>query len=113
MSSDKAITASEHDVPAYEKRAVAVNGVNPLHEYREDEGYIIDVESGEEAEERRYKTAHDGHTRLIPQPSDDPRDPLNWSWGKKHLILIVVACAALLPDYGSATGAVTLIPQAA
>jgi hypothetical protein len=69
---------------------------------------------------------------LIPQPSDDPNDPLNWSQTKKNIILGVVSFtgmlirstapidiqklnndAALLPDYGSATGAVTLIPQAA
>ncbi len=79
-----------------------------LHEFRENEGYIIDTESGD-----GVKVAADGHTRLIPQPSDDPRDPLNWSWGKKHLVLIVVSLTAFLPDYGSATGAVTLLAQAA
>ena len=79
-----------------------------LHEYQENEGYIIDAETGE-----GVKVAADGHTRLIPQPSDDPRDPLNWSWGKKHLILIIVSLTAFLPDYGSATGAVTLLAQAA
>lgn len=83
--------------------------INRLHEYREDEGYVIDTESGEGG----YKLTADGHTRLIPQPSDDPNDPLNWSWGQKHLVLFIVAAAAFLPDYGSATGAVTLIPQAA
>ncbi len=79
-----------------------------LHEFRENEGYIVDTESGD-----GVKLAKDGHTRLIPQPSDDPRDPLNWSWSKKHLMLIIVSLTAFLPDYGSATGAVTLIPQAA
>ncbi|KAL8632435.1 hypothetical protein Q9189_001810 [Teloschistes chrysophthalmus] len=56
------------------------------------------------------KTSEDGHI-LYPQPSDDPNDPLNWSWGKKHLILFVISATSFLPDYGSATGAVTLIPQ--
>lgn len=49
---------------------------------------------------------------LIPQPSEDPNDPLNWSQGRKNLILFVISATALLADYGSATGAVTLIPQA-
>lgn len=40
------------------------------------------------------------------------QDPLNWSWAKKHLILFIISATAFLPDYGSATGAVTLIPQA-
>lgn len=82
---------------------------NNPHEYHENEGYVID--DSEEGEGVRY--AEDGHTRLIPQPSDDPNDPLNWSWRKKHIILFVVAAAAFLPDYGSATGAVTLQAQAA
>ncbi|KAL9578112.1 MAG: hypothetical protein Q9203_007211 [Teloschistes exilis] len=56
------------------------------------------------------KASEDGHI-LYPQPSDDPNDPLNWSWGKKHLILFVISATSFLPDYGSATGAVTLIPQ--
>ena len=55
--------------------------------------------------------AKDGHTVLLPQPSSDPNDPLNWSTFKKHLILIIISCTALLPDYGSATGAVTLLQQ--
>ncbi|KAL9576587.1 MAG: hypothetical protein Q9212_006977 [Teloschistes hypoglaucus] len=56
------------------------------------------------------KTSEDGHI-LYPQPSDDPNDPLNWSWSKKHLILFIISATSFLPDYGSATGAVTLIPQ--
>ena len=58
-----------------------------------------------------YQLANDGKTVLIPQPSSDPNDSLNWSWQKKHTILFVIAATAFLPDYGSATGAVTLIPQ--
>lgn len=42
----------------------------------------------------------------------NPDDPLNWSSLKKHAILFSISFAALLPDYGSAVGAVTLIPQA-
>ncbi|KAF3763206.1 hypothetical protein M406DRAFT_331747 [Cryphonectria parasitica EP155] len=91
-------------------RGLNKTGTNGLHEFREDEGYIIDDSEGGGA---GIKLAEDGHTRLIPQPSDDPRDPLNWSWKKKHAILFVIAAAAFLPDYGSATGAVTLELQAA
>jgi len=78
-----------------------------LHEHSEREGYVVDKESGTQG-----KVAKDGHTVLIPQPSDNPNDPLNWSWNKKHLILFVVSLTAFLPDYGSATGAVTLLGQA-
>ncbi|PNS20561.1 hypothetical protein CAC42_6011 [Sphaceloma murrayae] len=81
-----------------------------LHEYNESEGYIADVDAGLRGD---LKTTKDGHTVLIPQPSDDPKDTLNWSPVKKHVVLFIISFAAFLPDYGSATGAVTLLPQAA
>ncbi|KAK9773315.1 hypothetical protein SCAR479_10044 [Seiridium cardinale] len=81
-----------------------------LHEYKDDEGYDVNIEEGTSG---ALKLAKDGRTKLIPQPSDDPSDPLNWSSRKKNLCLLIVAFTALLPDYGSATGAVTLLPQAA
>ncbi|KAI1273942.1 major facilitator superfamily domain-containing protein [Xylaria sp. FL0933] len=81
-----------------------------IHEFKESVGYEVDVDSAEGDD--TVKLAKDGHTRLIPQPSEDPADPLNWRQRKKNIILLIIAFAALLPDYGSATGAVTLIPQA-
>lgn len=81
-----------------------------LHEYKESEGYVTRIDTEHQG---NLKTAHGGNTVLIPQPSDDPQDPLNWSTVKKHIILFIISFAAFLPDYGSATGAVTLIPQAA
>jgi predicted MFS family arabinose efflux permease len=86
---------------------LVIENVGDLHEYNEKEGYII-TDTGHV----NLKRARDGQTILLPQPSDDPRDPLNWSWTKKHLILIIISMSAFLPDYGSATGAVTLLPQA-
>lgn len=52
------------------------------------------------------------HIVLIPQPSDDPQDPLNWTSTKKHALLAIVVACSFLPDYGSVTGAATLAPQA-
>jgi hypothetical protein len=79
----------------------------------EENGYIVDVSLIQDKTlVERLKLAPDGHTVLIPQPSDDPQDPLNWSSFKKHVILIIISATAFLGDYGSATGAVTLIPQA-
>lgn len=57
------------------------------------------------------KTAADGHTILIPQPSTDPNDPLNWPPMKKHLTLFVLSVVAFMPDFVSATSIVTLLPQ--
>ncbi|SCN91481.1 related to monophenol monooxygenase [Fusarium fujikuroi] len=59
------------------------------------------------------RLAEDGHTVLLPQPTDDPNDPLNWSSRKKHLILLVVAWAALTSDLTSAAGSAPVILQAA
>ena len=57
------------------------------------------------------KTTNDGHTVLIPQPSDDPNDPLNWSQSRKNIILLVVSATAFLADFGSSMGAVTSVVQ--
>ncbi len=84
-----------------------------LEAWGEEHGYVLDVEVLKTitANWRNYQLANDGKTVLIPQPSSDPNDTLNWSRLKKHTILFVIAATAFLPDYGSATGAVTLIPQ--
>lgn len=73
--------------------------------------HVLDVnELG--AEERGLRTARDGKTVLIPQPSSDPNDPLNWSSVKKHVILFVITMVAFMPDFGSSIGIVALLPQA-
>lgn len=64
------------------------------------------------AEGQSLKTAPDGKTVLIPQPSSDPNDPLNWSSLKKHVILFVITFVAFTPDFGSTIGIVALLPQA-
>lgn len=75
----------------------------------ERDGYLVN--DATLAHDQGLKTAADGQTILIPQPSDSPNDPLNWTSFRKHLILIIISCTAFLPDYGSATGAVTLVAQ--
>ena len=76
----------------------------------EKEGYILDTRQLKSSE--HYKLASDRTTVLIPQPTDNPNDPLNWSYAKKRSVLLIISVTALLPDYGSGTGAATLIPQA-
>jgi hypothetical protein len=48
--------------------------------------------------------AHDVQTVLIPQPSNDQDDPLNWSWPKKHLILLTLCTSAFLADFQAGAG---------
>lgn len=45
------------------------------------------------------KTTKDGKTLLIPQPSDDLNDPLNWSWLKKHAVLAALLPGCFLTDW--------------
>ena len=85
-----------------------------LETYGEEHGYPLDVAVLKEITPKweQYQLSQDSRTVLIPQPSsDDPNDPLTWSWKKKHILLFVIAATAFLPDYGSAVGAVTLLPQ--
>ncbi|KAJ5750818.1 hypothetical protein N7533_007846 [Penicillium manginii] len=104
MSVDSVKTDSDAHMEKVTPNTPAVD----LEAIGEREGYILDTTL---AQNQDLKTTADGKTILIPQPSDSPNDPLNWSPFRKHLILIIISCTAFLPDYGSATGAVTLVPQ--
>ena len=57
-------------------------------------------------------TSSDGKTILIPQPSDDSNDPLNWSQRKKNIMLTVLSISAAMPDVASSMGIIALLPQA-
>ena len=94
------VLGEEKSAPA---QAVDAFGDNGAH--------VLDVHQLK-AGEAGVKTASDGHTVLIPQPSSDPSDPLNWSPVKKHTILLVISVVAFMADFGSSMGIVTLLPQA-
>ncbi|RMZ10337.1 hypothetical protein D0860_03863 [Hortaea werneckii] len=74
-------------------------------------GYVLDADKVT-TDDVSLKTAKDGHTILVPQPSENPNDPLNWPWWKKHAILLTISFVSFLPDFGTAMGSVTQIPQA-
>ena len=77
----------------------------------DDAGHVLEAKQlGAESE--GLQTTPDKKNILIPQPSGDPNDPLNWSSLKKHTILLVVTVTAFLPDFGSSMGIVALLPQA-
>lgn len=79
--------------------------------YGKNGAHVLDVHQLQ-AGDAGVKTASDGKTVLIPQPSSDPNDPLNWSPVKKHIILTVISIVAFMPDFGSSMGIVTLLHQA-
>ena len=74
------------------------------------QGYALDVERYSAAS--KIKTASDGRTVLIPQPSDSSDDPLNWSAKRKAIMLGIVAFIGFLPDFGAGVSIVAIIPQA-
>ncbi|KAK3115288.1 hypothetical protein LTR53_005511 [Teratosphaeriaceae sp. CCFEE 6253] len=73
-------------------------------------GVLLDVEG---SDAHGLKLAKDGHTVLLPQPTDLDSDPLNWSSSRKHLILFTVAFGALCADFTSAAGTATIFLQGA
>ncbi|KZT37208.1 putative MFS transporter [Sistotremastrum suecicum HHB10207 ss-3] len=77
----------------------------------DEKATVFEKDSASSHSKEDLKLAKDGHTILIPQPSDDPDDPLNWSPKKKYAILAVITAMSFIPDYGSSTGAVTLFQQ--
>lgn len=76
----------------------------------DDVGRVLDVHQFRAGSED-LKTAADGQTVLVPQPSTDPNDPLNWHPLKKHVTLFVISVVAFMPDFASSIGVVTLLPQ--
>ncbi|KAK4542162.1 hypothetical protein LTR36_007009 [Oleoguttula mirabilis] len=111
-----------------DKETVAVE-VNELQEALD--GYVLNPALYPN-NAQGLKTTADGKYVLIPQPTDSPRDPLNWSPRKKALMLGIIAYIAALADYTGkfyaqslhletlltarqygGTAIITVIPQAA
>ena len=52
-------------------------------------------------EQLKHATGKYSHVILVPQPSDDPNDPLNWpQWHKECILLIVGLSAAVVGAFG-------------
>ena len=106
--------SEEPKAGAVELRRVSTPSDKPkadLDAQGEKHGYILDLDHYDEADRSKLKTAADGHTVLIPQPSDDPEDPLNWPQRKKNTVLVVITCISFLSDYASSQGIAALVPQ--
>jgi hypothetical protein len=70
-------------------------------------------ESGSSDTSGELKTTKNGTTVLIPQPSDDPEDPLNWSWLKKNAVFMSLLPGCFLTDWVITWGTTLFELQAA
>jgi hypothetical protein len=105
-----------------EKVEVSADVESSIHhkaaETTSDGTYIVDTKlqdgntDASSSEVKEVRTTKDGKTALIPQPSDDPADPLNWAWGKKHQVLVALTFSALLTDWGMTWGTTLFEAQA-
>ncbi|PIL27344.1 MFS general substrate transporter [Ganoderma sinense ZZ0214-1] len=68
-------------------------------------------EFGERISER-LKLSEDGSKILWPQPTDDPRDPQNWSTSRKTLQLTIATLAAIVPDFDASIGITSVFAMA-
>jgi hypothetical protein len=48
-------------------------------------------------------TKHEGELILVPQPSSDPADPLNWATWRKTTILVLMSLYAFIGNFTSAS----------
>ena len=72
-----------------------VPGTAPLNELGRVDREISGVDPG------LLKHDASGEIVLVPQPSDSPNDPLNWSqWRKDSMLLIIGLNAAVVGAYG-------------
>ena len=85
-----------HETHIDTEKSAAQVSQNPAECYNiYDEGHG-DLQVFTVADATDVKLAKDGKTVLIPQPSDDPDDVLNWTTGKKYRVLSSLIFASMV-----------------
>ena len=91
-------SSEQHDqqiLSSSEKTANVLQSRNDQDDYAEGHGdFQVTMIPGA----KDIKLAKDGKTVLIPQPSDDPDDVLNWKFGKKFRVLLSLVFASLVME---------------
>lgn len=59
----------------------------------------VEKRSGRHIDSSAFSPEDSDADELEPQPSTSPDDPLNWSWGKKHAVLLALIPGCLLSDW--------------
>ncbi|KAK8154006.1 major facilitator superfamily domain-containing protein [Phyllosticta citrichinensis] len=92
-SNEKIAVTSDHTSSSPDKYAVCPPSIKGL------------PSSGE------VRVGPDG-TVLVPQPSSSPDDPLNWTWKKKHLVMLALIPGCMLSDWALTWGSTVFEKQA-
>jgi hypothetical protein len=56
----------------------------------------LSAQAESETANLKHGTGKDAHIILAPQPSEDPNDPLNWSWFRKHFVFGILLLGSIL-----------------
>lgn len=86
---------AQPDSSVTEKTAAVSQTHNDQEDYAEGHGdFQVTLIPGA----KDVKLAEDGKTVLIPQPSDDPNDVLDWKSRKKFRVLLSLVFASLVTE---------------
>ena len=104
-----------HEVEEFSKKSEIDHGNEALL-LRVGKATHVDLKLADDGHVRYSKCAtsptnNNAQTVLIPQPTSDESDPLNWPWSKKHIMLLIVALSGFCGDFGSGSGVPAIIPQ--
>jgi hypothetical protein len=91
--SDAQTSIVQQHEPSNLEKTVEVSQVREeTNDPTSDGGFRVVANAGS----KDVKLATDGKTVLIPQPSDDPEDVLNWKPAKKYRVLLSLVVASLV-----------------
>ncbi|TLD25298.1 hypothetical protein PspLS_05444 [Pyricularia sp. CBS 133598] len=60
----------------------------------------------------RLRNDDTGEIILVPTPSDDPNDPLNWPQWYKNIVAVIICCAMLMCNFLAAGPTIALVETA-
>ncbi|KAI5118899.1 hypothetical protein M0805_002815 [Coniferiporia weirii] len=117
-SENEKIAAMESEKGNSEQESNHSSEIDLMNYYEEKSGsLVVDPEEAKlefgEAVASRLKLSPDGTKVLWPQPSDDPRDPQNWTDTRKMIHLLIITLAAIVPDFDSGVGIAGIFALAA
>jgi hypothetical protein len=107
MFDPNAVEAMEQQMPVHHEELDETTGIYTIRKLASSENAS---EEGEKS--KSLKITEDGIV-LVPQPSDDPNDPLNWTWLKKHSVFLSLLPGCFLTDWVITYGAQLFEAQAA